>query len=190
MPLGVSRSKRLLFWLVWIVTSNLFFSCKNEDCVSTYNNHLLVALIEPDTLETGEIEFNEKDTLFYAVTAVGNDSVFYDTDTIVSTLTLPVNPAVDMTTFELYMVDSISSDTVSLSPLDIQKTYYPNVNPHIIVVSYDRSTRVITEECGVEIGFIKLKIDEITFPVYRLREESLSRLVIGNEDIVNIEIFF
>lgn len=190
MPLGVSRSNRLFFWLILIVASNLFFSCKDEDCVSIFNNHLLVALVEPDTLETGEIRFNKKDTLFYAVRAIGNDSTFYGPDTIVSTLTLPVDPAGEMTTFELYMVDSISSDTVSLNPLIIRKTYHPNVNPHIISVSYNRFTRVITEECGVEIGFVRLKIDEITFPIYRLKEERLSRLEVRNEDIVNIEIFF
>jgi hypothetical protein len=149
-----------------------------------------VAFVETDTLETGEIKFLKKDTVFYAVRAIGNDSTFYDPDTIVSTLTLPVDPAGEMTTFELYMIDSISSDTISQNPLIIQKTYHPNVNPHIIEVSYVRATRVITEDCGVEIAFVKLKIDEITFPVYRLKEENLSRLEVNGEDVANIEVFF
>ena len=179
------RSYKIIFFLVVILGGNLFFSCQNEDCVSVFNNNLLVDFIKADTLESGEIEFHQIDTLFYSVTAEGNDSVFYDKNTILSTLTLPVNPAMGLTTFKLEMIDSIRYDTLSFDPIVIDTIYSVNPTPHTITVSYRRAQRVISENCGVEIIYINLNIDEISFPTTNLVDDKLSRL---NE--VNIEVFF
>jgi hypothetical protein len=185
MQQGVRRSYRLLFWSAIIVGSNLIFSCQNEDCVSTFNNHLLVGFFDLDTLENGSIEQTPLDTVFYEIVALGNDSIFYNPDTVMSTLTLPVDPSGDMAAFELYMIESISYDTLSVDPLSVTKVYYKNPNPHRISVSYRRVTRVISEDCGVEIQYVNLKVDEITFSNALLVEDKLSRF---NE--ANIEVYF
>jgi len=176
---------RLLFLLAIVLSSNLFFSCQNEDCVSSFNNHLLVGFINLDTLEDGSIDENPLDTMFYEVIARGNDSIFYSPDTLMSIITLPVDPSQDFSTFELYMVDSIAYDTVSVDPLKLQKIYYKNPNPHKISVSYRRRTKVISEDCGIEIQYLNLNVDEITFSDTELVEDKLSRF---NE--VNIEVYF
>ena len=82
MPEAKTRTYKYFFWLILLFSGSIFFSCADEDCISIFNNHLLVSFIEADTLETGEIEFNEIDTLFYSVMAEGNDSVFYTADTL------------------------------------------------------------------------------------------------------------
>ena len=185
MPAETKRSYTFIFWTVVIMGGNLFFSCKNEDCVSVFNNYLLVGFVDADTLETGEIEFHEQDTLFYSVTAVGNDTIFYDKDDVLSTFKLPVNPSSGLTKFEFKMIDSIEYDTLSLDPIKIDTTYHLNPIPHIISVTYDIRQRIISEDCGVEIAYINLKEEEITFPTTNLVEDRLSRF---NE--VNIEVFF
>jgi hypothetical protein len=172
-----------------ILFANLFFSCQNEDCVSTFNNYLLVGFFERDTLEDGTINVIEKDTTFFAVMAIGNDSIFYDADTLASTFTLPVDPANDETLFQFYTIDSIAYDTLNLSPLEVLITYYPSEVPDVLGVRYDRATRVITEDCGVEIAFVNLKIGEVSFKDFNLAEDRLSRFNMENEE-VNIEIFF
>ena len=162
-----------------MVGASLFFSCANEDCVSIFNNHLLVSFIDADTTESGDIEFNEIDTLFYSVKAEGNDSVLYTADTTMSILTLPVNPAASFTAFELVMLDSITyeNDTIPI--------YHINPNPHYIAVSYTRSERIITEDCGVEIAYTRLRVEETTFTDTVIVDNKLSRL---NES--NIEVYF
>lgn len=185
MPAEKRRSVKFIFWVLVILGLNLFLTCQNENCVSISNNDLLVSFINVDTLATGEIIFDEIDTLFYSVTAEGNDSVFYDKNTIQSTFPLPVNPALGMTTFQLEMIDSIRYDTLSMDPIQIDTIYYVNPIPHTIAVSYDRTQRIITEDCGVEIFYTNIKVEEISFPTTNLAEDKLSRF---NE--VNIEIFY
>lgn len=185
MPEGKRSVYKFIFWTIVIVSGNIFFSCQNENCVSVFNNYLLVGFVDADTLESGDIEFPKKDTLFYSVTAIGNNSVFYDKNDVVSTIALPVNPALGSTTFHLEMIDSIRYDTLSLDPIVIDTTYYINPTPHTITVSYDRKQRIISVECGVEIAYRNLKVEEISFPTSNLTEDKLSRF---NE--VNIEVFF
>lgn len=179
MPEGKKRSYKYFFWFILVFSGSLFFSCANENCTSIYNNHLLVSFIEADTLVTGEIEFNEIDTLFYSVMAEGNDSVFYTPDTTMTIITLPVNPASDYTSFELVMLDSISYDANN-DPI-----YHENPNPHTISVRYRRTERIISEDCGVEIAYTNLKYEEITFKDTVVVDDKLSRL-----NNVNIEVYF
>lgn len=180
MPGKRIKSYKCIFWSLALLNGSLLFSCANEDCISIFNNHLLVGFVNADTLETGEIVFNEIDTVFYSVTAAGNDSIFYEADTLIrSILTLPVDPASELTSFRLDMLDSITYDSLN------NPTYYVNPNPHFITVSYDLRQRIISEDCGVEIGYTNLLVEDITFPTHILVENKLSRL---NE--VNIEVFF
>lgn len=182
MPVEKRRSYKFIFWAIVMLGGNLFFSCQNEDCTSIYNNYLLVSFKNANTQDP-------VDTIFYSVTAEGNDSVFYDSTDVVSELTLPVNPAEGFTTFNLQMIDSIRYDTLSLDPIIIDTIFYVNPTPHIITVSYNRSERIISEDCGVEIGYTNLYLEEISFPSFNLENDKLSRL---NEiiDEVNIEVFF
>jgi len=179
------KSIRFIVWLVVIFSGSIFFSCANEDCVSVFNNDLLVGFIKADTLASGQIEFHEADTLFYSITAIGNDTIFYDSTNIASTFVLPVNPADDLTTFRFEVIDSIRYDTLTFDPIEIETIYYVNPIPHTITVSYDRKHRIISEDCGTEIAYINLNIEEISFSTTNLAEDKLSRF---NE--VNIEVFF
>lgn len=182
MPTEKNRSNKYIFWAIVMLGGNLFFSCQDEDCISIYNNYLMVSFKNANTQDP-------VDTIFYSVTAEGNDSVFYDSTDVVSELTLPVNPAEGFTTFNLQMIDSIRYDTLSLDPITIDTIFYVNPTPHIITVSYNRSKRIISEDCGVEIGYTNLYLEEISFPSFNLENDKLSRL---NEiiDEVNIEVFF
>lgn len=180
---GVRKYARLFLGITFVLTCNFFSSCKDENCVSTFNNDLLVSLMQADTLENGNVVFKALDTLFFEVRAVGNESVLYDYEDKVKKLVLPVNPAEDMTTFEFYMIDSVRTDTISTDPINIQKIYYKNPVPHILSVSYRRATRVISEICGVEIVYVRLKVDENTFQGVNVVRDQLSRF-----NLVNIEV--
>jgi hypothetical protein len=178
--------KRILgFFSLGMLILILFSSCKDENCVSLANNYLLVDFLSADTLETGSIDFERKDTLFYSVVAVGNDSVFYQKAKKVSSLLLPVNPSSDQTSFQLTMIDSIRYDTLSFNPIVLDTIYFLHDTPHEIKVSYDRKYRIITESCGMEISYHNLMTETITFPSSALINSNLSRL-----NTVNIEIYF
>ncbi|MDZ7608681.1 MAG: DUF6452 family protein [Cyclobacteriaceae bacterium] len=164
----------------------LFFSsCKDEDCVSTANNYLLVNFLDLDTLEEGAINIKAKDTLFYAVKAVGSDSVFYKKAKKVSSLVLPVNPAANQTSFQFTMIDSIRYDTLSFNPIVLDTIFFLHDTPHEISVSYNRKFRVISESCGMEISYQNVTADTNTFSSSALITDYLSRL-----NTVNIEVYF
>lgn len=177
MPGKRIKSYKLIFWSFALLGGSLFFSCANEDCISIANNYYLVGFFDSEPNSSGENP--AIDTMFYSVKADGNDVVFYTPDTTVSVLSLPVNPAADNTSFELTMLDSITYDELN-NPI-----YHINPNPHQITVSYRRNERIITEDCGVEISYTNLDVEEITFQDTVVINNKLSRL---NE--VNIEVFF
>lgn len=182
---GVRRYFRFFLGITFILACTFFSSCKDEDCVSTFNNDLLVSLMQADTLENGDVVNKSIDTLFFEVRAAGNNSIFYDYEDKVSKLVLPVNPAEDMTTFEFYMIDSVRIDTISMDPINIQKTYFKNETPHVLSVSYRRGTRILSEDCGVEIVYVRLRVDATTFSGTNVVSEQLSRF-----NSVNIEVLF
>ena len=186
MPAKKGRLYKLLFFTITILGVNLFYSCQKENCFSIFNNYLLVKFEKADTLVNGKIKTSPLDTLFYSVTAVGNDIVFYDKSDVSSIFALPVNPAEDLTTFKLETIDSIEFVYETGSDIPIDTIYFVNPIPHTITVSYERRQRIISEECGIEIAYIKLNVDEITFQAYELVEDKLDRI---NED-VNIKVFF
>ena len=175
----------IFFMLVAGAGVLLMPACQNENCISIFNNDLLVDFLYADTLEDGSVKFSDIDTVFYTVKALGNDTVYYDSTDVTSHFVLPVNPAADQTTFQFEVIDSIRYDTLSLDPVVIDTTYYLNKTPHLLNVSYHRGHRIITEDCGVEITYTQVQVDESTFPAYLLIDDKLSRL---NE--VNIEILY
>lgn len=182
------RSYKFIFWAIIIFGGNIFFSCQDENCISVFNNDLILGFKDTTAVGSSNMDFYV-DTVFNSITAVGGDTVLYDRTDVASIFPLPVNPSADMTTFILEMIDSIRYDTLSLDPINIDTIYFVNPIPHTITVSYDRTKRIITEECGVEIAYKNLKIEEISFPSYNLVNDKLSRL---NEfkDEINIEVLF
>lgn len=170
---------------VLIICIATLLSCKTEDCVTVANNYLLIDYFETDTLETGAVKFTPKDTLFYSVMAVGNDSVFYSKKKKVNSMSLPVNPDSDQTTFEFVMIDSIHFDTLSVNPIVLDTIYHINPSPHKISVNYTRGYKIISESCGVEISYNNLSLEENTFPLDSLIKNNLSRF-----NDTNIAIYF
>ena len=172
-----TSSHKIFYWIILTFSVSVFFSCANEDCVSISNNYYLVGFFGSERNTAGQ--YPKIDTLFYSVKADGNDIVFYDPDTTISVLSLPVNPAADKTSFELIMLDSITYDE-SNDPI-----YHINPNPHRISVSYRRTQRIISVDCGAEISYTSLKVDEITFVDTVVVSDKLSRL-----NDTNIEVYF
>jgi hypothetical protein len=77
------------------------------------------------------------------------------------------------------MLDSISYDTLNVP------TYHINPNPHYIGVSFNIGRRIISEDCGVEITYTGMELNEITFEDTLVVDDKLSRL-----NDVNIEVYF
>lgn len=190
MPAKKRKSYTFIFWAIIILGGNLFYSCQDEDCLSVYNNYLVVEFFKADTLVSGKIDYHPVDTFFYSITATGNDLIFYNQDSVFSRFKLPVDPASNFSTFILKTIDSIAYDTLSHDPLEIEKIYYPNPIPETITVSYKRSQSIITEECGVEIAYTNVYLEEISFPSFNLKNDNLSRLNEQLKDEVNVEVFF
>jgi hypothetical protein len=177
MPFANRRTIIFIFFGLFIMSA--LVSCQTENCLSTFNNYLLVGFVKTDTLEDGTVAYAEADTMFYSVTAVGNDSVFYDPGDEGSSFVLPVNPAENFTSFRFEILDSIAYDS-----LDNREIYYVNPTPRVLTVGYRRSERIITEDCGIEISFTQLQINESDF------RDSLINNSLSRFNKVNIEVFF
>lgn len=184
MPIVKRRSNTFIFFWLIVLSLNWFVACQSEECVSIYNNYLFVGFVKSDTLENGKIELNPLDTVFYSVTAEGNDSVFYDQSIVTSFLKLPVNPSAEFTSFKFEMIDSIGYDSLLM-----RNIYYINPTPHTISVSYHRGERIIVDDCGIEISYSKLTLVDSTFQNTLLLNDKLSRLNDIN-DKFNIEVLF
>jgi hypothetical protein len=106
------------------VISSLFFlsSCLNEpDCVTTTTDFVNVRFYEREN--------NLTDTLFLtSLTAIGSDSVLHDQDTVTS-VRLPLDP--QQNSAKYIFESQYGRDT--------------------LVLIYSLGTRLISEDCGVEI---------------------------------------
>ena len=154
-------------------------SCETENCVSLANNDLLVSFYEPDSTTL-------KNVMFDYVRAAGNDSLFYDSNTVSSKYRFPVNPAADETLFIMQVIDTVTYDTISYDPVVVEPRYHLRDRVDSLWVEYQRSQRVITVECGVEIYYSHLSIKKCTFNGYEFEDDktSLSRM-----NDVNIKIY-
>ncbi len=155
------------------------FSCETENCITLAENDLMISFYEQDSTTL-------KDMIFEYVTAEGTDSVFYDYRTKQTDFRFPVNPADDQTLFVMQVVDTVTYDTLSHDPLVIEATFHLRDRIDSLLIEYQRSQRIITEECGVEINYTHLVVKKCTFPGYEFEDDMtfLSRL---NE--VNIKIY-
>jgi hypothetical protein len=154
-------------------------SCETENCVSVAENDLLVSFYEQDSTTL-------KNVMFEYVKAAGSDTIFYDHNTGRSDFRFPLNPADDQTLFIMQIIDSVSYDTISREPVVIDTTYYLRDGIDSLWIDYQRSQRIITEACGVEINYTHLSVEKSTFQSYEFEDEKtfLSRL-----NNVNIKIY-
>jgi hypothetical protein len=130
-------------------------SCDTTDCISFSTRVVIVDFLD---------SVNETPVImdFELITAIDSDVIFYG-DTSTSTLYLPVNTNNYNTAFLLYNSDN-TIDTLE--------------------VGYDKTERLISEDCGFEFQFKNIKIIYTTFKNAFSLENELSRL---NEE--NIKIF-
>lgn len=169
------KANRSIYIKLIIVMLVCLTACADENCVTVYNNELLVQFFDED----GDAP---KRVRFYSITAANTDSVFFDATTFESTYRLPVNPAADTTRFILVPIDTILLDTLSRDPLLVRRDTVLGAT-RTIGVSYSRSTRIITPECGVEIAYQNLMIDTISYENYLLSADDLSRFNDANIEI-------
>ncbi len=154
-------------------------ACETETCVSLANNNLLVSFYKGDSITS-------KNIMFEYVKAVGNDSIFYDHETLQPGYQFPVNPAADETLFIMQVIDTVTFDTISYDPVVLEPRYHLRDRIDSLWVEYKRSERIITIDCGVEINYTNLMIKKCTFQGYEFEGDntSLSRL-----NDVNIKIY-
>lgn len=171
---GFSRAKE---WCLCCTIVFLFPACETENCVSVANNDMQVRFYESDSTTSRRVRFRY-------LQAIGNDSVFYTIDTVALTYSFPLDPERDRTDFALQILDTAYFDTLSYDPLELELVteYRP---PDTLSVEYQRLMRIITEECGVEISYQKLRVVRATFPAYKVISEQLSRF-----DAVNLEVYY
>ena len=83
-----------------------------------------------------------KDTTFNYITAAGSDVIFYSDTTLYKYL-LPINTEEPETTFFFYGMTGV---------------------PDTLQVGYQRTQRLISEDCGFELQFRSLEIIHSSFP--------------------------
>jgi hypothetical protein len=168
--------KHMLFKL--ILLGSVIASCENEDCVSVSNNALLVEFYSRDSTVIREIAFEY-------ITAASTDTVFYAHGEESSSYALPLNPAADATMFYMQAIDTVLYDTISADPLQIDTVVVLRDRVDTLAVQYNRTQRVITPECGVEISYGNIEVEQNTFSGGEVVSPSLSRF-----NDVNIKIYY
>jgi hypothetical protein len=131
-------------------------ACDTTDCI-TFNTRLVI--VEFLDSATG----NSKSREFDLIAAQESQVIFYS-DTSLSTYLLPVNTEQEQTLY-LFLNPDQSIDTLELS--------------------YDKTVRLISKDCGYDFEFKNVGIIQTTFDSAVSLENELSRL---NEE--NIKIFF
>ncbi len=112
----------------------LFASCLDEpDCVTTASNQVFIALWRLDVDSARKV-------IIDSILVSDTDSVFNEKDTT-STLNLPVNPGVNVTTFRFYYESRMDS----------------------LILSYTRDTRVVSPQCGAFNYFQELGVVSTSF---------------------------
>ncbi len=147
---------------VFVLCVLVVVSCLDEpDCVKDADTALVI--------QFKRLIDGKNDTLiFYRVEAQGADSIFYGQnpdvlDTLRGTpVVVSVNPYATSTEF----------------------TFYFPVLERKLDVGYTRSARFISEECGSEVSFSRLRIIQTEFDSVRLVNPTLSK-----SRTVNIEIY-
>lgn len=106
----------------------IFFSCQDEaDCISVTTDFA--------NLSFYKIDLNELDTVVVnGLQPVGSDSILLSDTTITGTIQIPLNPNMNSSTFAFdteYGLDTL-------------------------ILSYNVSTRLVAEDCGLEVLFSEL----------------------------------
>jgi hypothetical protein len=144
-----------------VVCALMLVSCLDEpDCIRNADTALII--------QFKRLLDGKNDTLiFYRVEATGTDSIFYGQqpdvlDTLRGTaMILSVNPYSVATEF----------------------TFYLPVVERTLSVSYDRSTRFISEDCGSEVSLLGLTVTSTDFDSVRIVNPVLSKARTTNIEI-------
>jgi len=135
----------MLRYCILACLAALFSSCLNEpDCIITASNEVKIYFEEIDSDTARFIKFDR-------IEVSGTDSVFHVGDSV-SMVTLPVNPGAYKTTFRFFYETEVDS----------------------LLVSYTRSTRVISPSCGAFNYFQDLDTGVCTFPLLIIENRQLS----------------
>lgn len=138
-------------------------ACEDEvSCVSDSTNIMGIRFYKIDTVST-----QNADTVRILSLRTQEGKVLY-ADTLVTNLTLPLNPSADQVSFVLEQ-DS-TTDTLQLL--------------------YQREQRLISPECGVEQRFFNLSTGKQTFDSVRVREDELEKFNAPHITIYNCKYDF
>lgn len=117
--------KRLIFLLI-LPLSGLMACLDDPDCNSKTTDFINVQFFDLETKSASEVMVN-------SLTALNSDSTFLQ-DTTVTSIRLPLEPNVGLTTFAFN--SEFGLDTLSFT--------------------YSNKSRLVSEECGIEIIYINL----------------------------------
>jgi len=158
-----------------------FLSCEREDCISTNTNQLK---IEVKKEEGGEANIMYIDS----IKAIGNDSVFYKS-TSMQIFRFPLNPSSEMTEIVFYHAYYLY-DTISKTPLQVELKEEKHF-VDTLMLSYKRTQKVISEECGVQQRYSQLQIEKTTFNGGKGTKviNAVLEIDLGNKNNTNIEIY-
>jgi hypothetical protein len=135
--------------------SYIFISCDTTDCITFSTRVVVIDFLDSATNTSKNVDFE-------LITAIESPVLFYG-DTTISRCFLPVNTEKEETTFLFVNPDS-SIDTLQ--------------------IGYDKTIRLISQDCGFEFQFKNILILKTTYDNAISLENELSRL---NEE--NIKIF-
>ncbi len=119
----------------------LFSACLSQpDCLVTASNFVRIDLKRTDTNAVNTVKF-------IVIRVQGTDTLFYQGQSV-SSLVLPVNPVMDLTTF--YFKYKSNPDTTV-------------VKNDSLTLSYVRQYKVISTDCGGYIYYSGLKVSYYSF---------------------------
>lgn len=168
------RNLLYLFLLVYLLPG-----CDIEDCFSTKTNKIKFGFYNAETDELQTIRVLN-------IGAEGTDSLLVENRHI-SRDTLEVNLADTLTTFYfdmvLYEIDTIfiPPDNIEIERID---TLSIDTLSRYLQISYDRSQRIISPECGVEEAISNLTNSSTDFGKVEITDNELDRF-----DEMNVKIY-
>ncbi len=136
---------------ILLLLIGLLSSCFDDgDCESTKTDLLLIDFKSFDTKSDSTVTVQ-------SIVLANSDSLFHN-ETSISSATLPLDPNVD---------------TLRIS------FNYPDTTLQILL-SYTTTPRLITPDCGVELGFGNIAIDEHGFDSVAVKSSTLDEQITSN----------
>ena len=132
----------------------LFSACLDEpDCITTATNIVKISLKKADVDSAAKVTFSK-------ISVSGTNDLLY-VNQEASILNLPLNPAVDKTTFDFYYGTSINT----------------------LTLVYSRRTALVSPDCGAFIYFEKVEAQSYSFSSVEVINPQLSTSATNNINI-------